>query len=105
MTNQEYINEHPEKFADDIDRWLFTEFSIVGGCCSAQGSMEYSVARMVAERLFKAQGNRTYYECMDKAKKQWLDKAVEWIKLYILNHDDIDIFEMETAFKNELMEE
>lgn len=51
MTNQEYINEHPEKFKDDIDKWLFTEFNILGGCSSAQGSMEYSVARMVAEKM------------------------------------------------------
>lgn len=64
MTNQEYINEHPEKFVDDIDKWLFTEFSIVGGCCSAQGSMEYSVARMVAEKM----------------KQQMIDKACEWLE-------------------------
>lgn len=63
MTNQEYINEHPEKFKDDIDKWLLTEFSIIGGCCSAQGSMEYSVARMVAEKM----------------KQQMIDKATEWL--------------------------
>ena len=51
MTNQEYIELHPEKFKDEIDKWLFNEFSILGGCCSAQGSMEYSVARMVAEKM------------------------------------------------------
>ena len=51
MTNQEYIELHPEKFKDDIDKWLFTEFNILGGCSSAQGSMEYSVARMVAEKM------------------------------------------------------
>lgn len=79
MTNQEYLDQHPEKFKDDIDKWIFTEFSIIGGCSSAQGSMEYSVARMVAERLFNAQGNKAYYECMAKIKKQWLDKACEWL--------------------------
>lgn len=71
MTNQEYINEHPEKFLDAIDKWLFTEFSIAGGCCSAQGSMEYSVARMVAEKM----------------KQQMIEKAVEWLKAYI-HYDD-----------------
>ena len=79
MTNKEYIEQHPEQFRDDIDKWLFTEFSIIGGCSSAHGSVEYTVARMVAERLFKAQGNRTYYECVDEMKKQWLDKACEWL--------------------------
>lgn len=82
MTNKEYIEQHPEQFRDDIDKWLFTEFSIIGGCSSAHGSVEYSVARLVAERLFKAQGNRTYYECMDEMKKQWLDKACEWLYDY-----------------------
>ena len=64
MTNKEYIDLHPEKFKDDIDKWLFTEFSIIGGCCSAQGSMEYSVARMVAEKM----------------KQQIVEKACEWLE-------------------------
>lgn len=54
MTNKEYINQHPEQFKDDIDKWLFTEFGIIGGCCSAEKSHEYSVARMVAEKLTDA---------------------------------------------------
>ena len=51
MINQEYIELHPEQFKDEIDKWLFAEFSIIGGCSSAQGSMEYSVARRVAEKM------------------------------------------------------
>lgn len=54
MTNEEYINQHPEQFLDDIDKWLFTEFLIIGGCCSAEKCHEYSVARMVAEKLTDA---------------------------------------------------
>lgn len=54
MTNEEYIKQHPEQFKDDIDKWLFTEFGIIGGCCSAEKSHEYSVARMVAEKLTDA---------------------------------------------------
>ena len=50
MTNEEYIKQHPEQFKDDIDRWLFTEFGIIGGCCSAEKSHEYAIARMVAEK-------------------------------------------------------
>lgn len=50
MTQKEYIKTHPEQFKDDIDKWLFTEFGIIGGCCSAEKSHEYVVARMVAER-------------------------------------------------------
>ena len=47
----------------------------------------------------------TYSDAIEYGRKKAIDKAVEWIKLYILNHDDIDIFEMETAFKDELIEE
>ena len=50
MTQEEYIKTHPEQFKDDIDKWLFTEFGIIGGCCSAEKSHEYHIARMVAER-------------------------------------------------------
>lgn len=83
MTQEEYINEHPEKFLDTIDKWLYTEFYIVGGCCSAQGSMEYSVARMVAEKM----------------KQQMIDKACEWLNNFysedrhcFLVKEDIDAF-------------
>lgn len=83
MTQEEYINEHPEKFIDDIDKWLYTEFYIVGGCCSAQGSMEYSVARMVAEKM----------------KQQMIDKACDWLNNFYsedrnayLVKEDIDAF-------------
>lgn len=63
MTNKEYINQHPEQFKDDIDKWLFTEFGIIGGCCSAEKCHEYSVARMVAEKLTDAV----------------IEKAAEWL--------------------------
>ena len=51
MTNEEYINLHPEQFKDDIDKWLFTEFGIISACCSTEKSHEYHIARMVAKRL------------------------------------------------------
>ena len=50
MTQEEYIKTHPEQFRDDIDKWLFIEFGIIGGCCSAEKSHEYHIARMVAEK-------------------------------------------------------
>lgn len=31
-------------------------------------------------------------------KEEFLDRAAEFIELYILNHDNIDIFEMEEEF-------
>lgn len=64
MTQEEYINQHPEQFKDDIDKWLFTEFGIIGGCCSAEKSHEYSIARMVAEKITDA----------------FIEKACEWLK-------------------------
>lgn len=64
MTQEEYINQHPEQFKDDIDKWLFTEFGIIGGCCSAEKSHEYSIARMVAEKITDA----------------FIEKACKWLK-------------------------
>lgn len=54
MTQEEYIRTHPEQFKDDIDKWLFLEFGIIGGCCSSEKSHEYHIARMVAEKLADA---------------------------------------------------
>ena len=62
MTNEEYINQHPEQFKDESDKWLFTEFGIMGGCCSAEKSHEYSIARMVADKLNDA----------------FIEKALKW---------------------------
>ena len=79
MTNEEYIKQHPEQFKDDIDKWLFIEFGIIGGCCSAEKSHEYSVARMVAEKLTDAV----------------IERAAEWLNnfynedthSYLINED------------------
>ena len=50
---EEYIQSHPHQFKDEIDKWLFREFSLLGGACSAQLSMQYSTAREVAEKAFE----------------------------------------------------
>ena len=63
MTQEDYIKTHPEQFKDDTDKWLFLEFGIIGGCCSAEKSHEYHIARMVAEKLNNA----------------FIEKACEWI--------------------------
>ena len=64
MTQEEYIKTHPEQFKDDIDKWLFSEFGIIGGCCSAEKSHEYHIARMVTEKLTDT----------------FIEKAAVWIK-------------------------
>lgn len=64
MSQEEYIKTHPEQFKDDIDKWLFIEFGIIGGCCSAEKSHEYHIARMVVEKLTDV----------------FIEKACEWIK-------------------------
>lgn len=51
MTNEEYIEQNPHQFKDEIDKWLFREFSLSGGACSSIRSLEYSTARKVAEKL------------------------------------------------------
>lgn len=37
-------------------------------------------------------------------KEEFLDRAAEFMELYILNHDNIDIFEMEEEFRTEMEE-
>ena len=37
---------------DEIDRWLFENIGVLPGCCASQLSLEYSVARQVAEKLW-----------------------------------------------------
>ena len=53
MSNEDYIKEYPHLFKDDIDKWLFTECSIMGGACSSIESLRYSVARGIAEKLWR----------------------------------------------------
>ena len=50
MSNEEYIEQYPQFFKDDIDKWLFKEFNIIGGACSSVEELRYSVAREVAEK-------------------------------------------------------
>ena len=69
MTQGEYIKTHPEQFKDEIDKWLFLEFGIIGGCCSAEKSHEYHVARMVAEKLTDA--------FIKKAEKYLTEKLIK----------------------------
>lgn len=38
---------------DEIDSFLLKEFGIMAGCCASQKAFEYSVARRVAEKLWK----------------------------------------------------
>lgn len=68
---EEYIQSHPHQFKDEIDKWLFREFSLLGGACSAQLSMQYSTAREVAEKAFE-------YSYL-KAEK---DLALGWEQIY-----------------------
>lgn len=59
----------------------------------------------VVQHLKNFNRTPTFIDAIEHGRKIAFDKAIEWIKLYILNHEYVDIFEMESAFKNELMEE
>ena len=59
----------------------------------------------VVQHLKNFNRTPTFIDAIEYGRKMAFDKAMEWMKLYILNHEYVDIFEMETAFKNELMEE
>ncbi len=55
---------------DKIDVFLLKEFGIMGGCCSAAKSIEYNVARRVAERLWMGV---VISEDLEKAAKEYKD--------------------------------
>lgn len=40
------------EFKDGLDLWLYNNFRIKGGSCSSIEELKYSVARMVAEKLW-----------------------------------------------------
>ena len=65
MSNGEYIEQYPQFFKDDIDKWLFKEFNIIGGACSSVEELRYSVAREVAEKA------------IDYAKEQLMKDSVD----------------------------
>lgn len=113
MTQEEYIKTHPEQFKDDIDKWLFIEFGIIGGCCSAEKSHEYHIARMVAERyeqnrlthcdeltpeqaqtesdfvvqhLKSNKRTPTFIDAIEYGWTKAVDKAYEWLKESIMDY-------------------
>ena len=54
--------------------------------------------------LFKGEFNVSYSPVNNSVEyirtDAFIVEASEWMKLYVLNHDMIDIFEMEDDFKN-----
>lgn len=80
MTLKEYINTHPEQFKDDIDKWLFLKFGIIGGCCSAEKSHEYHIARMVAEKLTDTFIEKAEKYLHEHLYEYWSQKVIETSK-------------------------
>lgn len=52
-SNYKEVLDDYVKDLDEIDTFLLKEFGIMGGCCSSIESLKYSVARAVAEKLWK----------------------------------------------------
>lgn len=50
MTTEDFIKDNPQYFKDELDKWLYREFDILGGAQSSIESMKYHVAREVAEK-------------------------------------------------------
>ena len=73
------IQNYPEKFKDDIDKWLFREFGISGGACSSIESMRYNVAREVAEKA------------MAHAKKETINAALCRIQAVAYKNHALDV--------------
>ena len=53
MNKEEFIKEYPQYFDDELDKWLYREFDILGGAQSSIESMKYHVAREVAEKAME----------------------------------------------------
>lgn len=74
MTQEEkYIKEHN---LDEIDAFLMKEFGIMAGCCSAQKSLEYNVARQVAEKLWKHE--QSVSDDLEEASKNYAFNNTPW---------------------------
>ena len=53
MKEKETPETYP-MFKDKIDKYLWEEHHIIGGCCSSVESLKYAVAREVTEKLTDA---------------------------------------------------
>lgn len=62
----------------------------------------YDSGKQENEHLVWQISEANYEKCKEIGKKEFLDRAAEFMKLYILNHDNIDIFEMEDEFRKEM---
>lgn len=50
---EEQYESYTVEALDEIDKFLEKEFGIIPGCCSSIESLKYSLARAVAEKLWK----------------------------------------------------
>lgn len=64
MKANEAPETYPIQFKDKIDKYLWEEHHILGGCCSSIESLKYAVAREVAEKITDA----------------FIEKAVQYLK-------------------------
>ena len=63
---------------DDIDRWLYENVGVLPGCCSAQEGLKYSVAREVAEKLWRSAPG--VLDAVDLELAKWLNHSVAGMK-------------------------
>ena len=63
---------------DDIDRWLYENVGVLPGCYSAQESLKYSVAREVAEKLWRSAPG--VLDAVDLELAKWLNHSVAGMK-------------------------
>lgn len=73
------IQNYPEKFKDDIDKWLFREFCMLGGNSSSIGCLCYEVAKKVAEKA------------MAYAKKEAINAALCRIQAVAYKYHALDV--------------
>lgn len=93
MKANEAPETYPIQFKDKIDKYLWEEHHILGGCCSSTESMKYTVAREIVEKLTDA----------------FIEKATLWLLTnasdYCILHNSYDTKELVKDFVDAMKRE
>lgn len=87
MTTEDFIKDNPQYFEDELDKWLFREFDILGGAQSSIESMKYHVAREVAEKAMEYARQQPVSDDLEEAYKKYADDIDAMVEEYWNNED------------------
>ena len=100
MTTEDFIKDNPQYFKDELDKWLYREFDILGGAQSSIESMKYHIAREVAEKAMEYARQQPVSDDLEEAYKKYADD-----RLVILRPDIADMScDRETRMSQEVFD-